>query len=208
MSTVITYDPLTTRRDATIGSYIKVYDDILTKEECEYIISEYKNSSEWMKGKTGDDISGHPIDSFRNCDVIGMSVKEIIDANYETRKKIDDLIFNNSGRVMNKYIRDFPDNNFVHFVDSDSGYDLLRYTEGGFYKQHVDNGKKTKLRALSMSINLNDDYDGGEFAFFNREIIIRTKPGSAILFPSNFMYPHEIMPVTKGTRYSIITWFT
>ena len=31
--------------------------------------------------------------------------------------------------------------------------------------------------------------------------------GDAIMFPSNFMYPHEIMPVTKGTRYSAITWF-
>jgi hypothetical protein len=207
MSTVITYDPLTTKRDATIGSYIKVYDDIFTKDECEYIISEYKNSSEWTKGRTGDDNPDRPLDSFRNCDIIGMSVKEIIDANYETRKKIDDLIFNNAGRAMHKYIEDFPDNNFVRFINSDSGYELLRYTEGGFYKQHVDNGKKVNLRVLSMSINLNDDYDGGEFAFFNRELIIKTKPGSVILFPSNFMYPHEITPVTKGTRYSIITWF-
>ena len=28
-----------------------------------------------------------------------------------------------------------------------------------------------------------------------------------VMFPSTFMYPHEVMPVTKGTRYSIITWF-
>lgn len=193
--------------DTPIGRYIKVYDDILTKEECEHIISEYKNSSEWTNGRLGDDSLDCPIHSFRNCDVIGMSIKEIIDVKYETRKKIDDLIFNNAGRAVHRYIEDFPDNNFVHFINSDSGYDLLRYNEGGFYKQHVDNGKRTKLRALSMSFNLNDDYVGGEFAFFNREIKIRTKPGSVILFPSNFMYPHEIMPVIKGTRYSVITWF-
>ena len=36
---------------------------------------------------------------------------------------------------------------------------------------------------------------------------IKLKKGDAIMFPSNFMYPHEIMPVTQGTRYSIITWF-
>ena len=28
------------------------------------------------------------------------------------------------------------------------------------------------------------------------------------VFPSNFLYPHEIKPVTKGTRYSVIVWFS
>ena len=35
----------------------------------------------------------------------------------------------------------------------------------------------------------------------------KLEKGDALMFPSNFMYPHEVMPVTKGTRYSIITWF-
>ena len=26
------------------------------------------------------------------------------------------------------------------------------------------------------------------------------------MFPSSFMYPHEVMPVTKGTRYSLVVW--
>jgi len=189
--------------NTAVGDYIKVYDDILTKEECEYILSEYKNSKEWqagtIRGENRNDLS------FRNCHVIGMSIKEIIDANYETRKKIDDLVCSRAGRSLHKYIEDFPDNNFLQYINSDSGYELLRYNEGGFYKQHTDLG--TKARTLSLSFSLNDDYTGGEFAFFDRQIKIKTKPGSVILFPSNFMYPHEIMPVTKGTRYSIITWF-
>jgi len=60
---------------------------------------------------------------------------------------------------------------------------------------------------VSCSFALNDDFGGGEFAFFDRELIYNLKKGSVIMFPSNFMYPHEIMPVIKGTRYSIITWF-
>jgi hypothetical protein len=27
------------------------------------------------------------------------------------------------------------------------------------------------------------------------------------MFPSNFLYPHSVLPVTEGTRYSIVTWF-
>lgn len=47
----------------------------------------------------------------------------------------------------------------------------------------------------------------GEFAFFDREIIIKGSKGSIVMFPSNFMFPHEIMPVISGIRYSIITWY-
>jgi predicted 2-oxoglutarate/Fe(II)-dependent dioxygenase YbiX len=54
---------------------------------------------------------------------------------------------------------------------------------------------------------LNDDFEGGEFVFFNKELKYKLEKGDAIMFPSNFMYPHEVMPVTQGTRYSIITWF-
>ncbi len=190
--------------NVAVGNYIKVYDDILTKEECEYILSEYKNSPGWRTGTIGGS-SNLQDRSFRNCDTIGMSVKEIINANYEPRKKIDDLVCKNAGRSLHKYIEDFPDNPFLQQINSDSGYELLRYNEGGFYKQHTDVGNKA--RAISLSFSLNDDYAGGEFAFFDRETKIKTRPGSVILFPSNFMYPHEIMPVTKGTRYSIITWF-
>jgi predicted 2-oxoglutarate/Fe(II)-dependent dioxygenase YbiX len=91
-------------------------------------------------------------------------------------------------------------------IEQDSGYELLRYKEGQFYIQHTDSFKDCP-RAVSCSFALNDDYEGGEFAFFDRELVYNLKKGSCIMFPSNFMYPHEIMPTTSGTRYSIITWF-
>ncbi len=34
------------------------------------------------------------------------------------------------------------------------------------------------------------------------------KTGDMIIFPSNFLYPHQVMPVTKGERYSIVSWLT
>ena len=30
--------------------------------------------------------------------------------------------------------------------------------------------------------------------------------GTILFFPSNFMYPHIIKTITKGTRYSIVSW--
>ena len=83
----------------------------------------------------------------------------------------------------------------------------MKYDVGGYYIQHTVSFY-SNLRTISISFNLNDNYIGGELAFFDGEIQIRTAPGSVAVFSSNFMYPHEIMPVIQGTRYSIVTWFT
>jgi predicted 2-oxoglutarate/Fe(II)-dependent dioxygenase YbiX len=35
---------------------------------------------------------------------------------------------------------------------------------------------------------------------------IKFKTGDLLIFPSNFLYPHRVEPVTKGVRYSFISW--
>tara|TARA_Y100000385_G_C12957217_1_gene578081 strand:+ start:200 stop:745 length:546 start_codon:yes stop_codon:yes gene_type:complete len=87
--------------------------------------------------------------------------------------------------------------------------DLLKYSPGGKYDVHTDHFT-TSIRALSIIINLNDNYEGGDLVFTNQKEkeIKRLKlgKGSIVFFPSNFMYPHSIQPITKGTRYSIVAW--
>ena len=63
-----------------------------------------------------------------------------------------------------------------------------------------------KTRKLSMTIVLNNDYEGGEFQFFNyKDQLIKEKKGTVIVFPSYMV--HRVRPVTKGTRYSLVVWF-
>ena len=57
----------------------------------------------------------------------------------------------------------------------------------------------------SLTINLNDNYEGGEFIMFDNHEI-KFKQGDLIIFPSNFLYPHKVEPVIKGTRYSFVSW--
>ena len=87
--------------------------------------------------------------------------------------------------------------------------DLLKYTVGGKYEIHTDHYTTTN-RHLSIIMNLNDNYEGGDLIFTNQKNkeIKRLKlgKGSIVFFPSNFMYPHSIQPITKGTRYSIVSW--
>jgi len=183
----------------TLQDFVKVYYNIVSEELCDKILNEYKNSSEWNLTRVGD---GAVNQNIRNCSVVQISDPKIIDNNFEIRKFIDVELHQQLLEVVKKYSQEFS-----HFCPSiDTGYDLLRYETGQFYTQHTDSFQQQQ-RSVSCSLLINDDYDGGEFAFFDREIMIRAPKGSVIVFPSNFMYPHEIMPVTSGTRYSIITWY-
>ena len=87
--------------------------------------------------------------------------------------------------------------------------DLLKYNPGGKYDVHTDH-YTTLPRHLSIIINLNNNYEGGDLIFTDQKEkeIKRFKldKGSIVFFPSNFMYPHSIEPITKGTRYSIVSW--
>tara|TARA_Y100000114_G_scaffold100616_1_gene93725 strand:- start:176 stop:736 length:561 start_codon:yes stop_codon:yes gene_type:complete len=87
--------------------------------------------------------------------------------------------------------------------------DLLKYSVGGKYEVHTDHFSDV-ARHLSIIINLNDNYEGGDLIFTDqkqKEVKrLKLSKGSVVFFPSNFMYPHGIQPITKGTRYSIVAW--
>lgn len=183
----------------TLEQYIHVFNDILPEELCDQVLNEYKTSDEWINTQIGAE--GTVDKSIRNCKEIYLSSEQILEKNYEVRKEIDELIHKSVSKVISKYIEIHKD----FSIDIDTGYNLLKYDEGEFYIEHIDSFKNQQ-RSLSCSLQLNDNYAGGEFAFFGKDVIIKSKKGSAIVFPSNFMYPHEIMPVIQGTRYSIITW--
>lgn len=186
--------------ETTLKEFIHVIDDVLPKELCDKILKEYSNSNHWSGAEIGD--RNNPLNtSIRNCKIISISSQDILKENYDYRKQLDSEIYDRVSYAVAKYSEIHPD----FFIDVDTGYELLKYEEGNFYKKHTDSFKEQQ-RSISCSIQLNDDYYGGEFAFFDRDLIIRASAGSAVMFPSNFMFPHEIMPVTQGTRYSIITW--
>lgn len=98
-----------------------------------------------------------------------------------------------------------------------NGYDSFQYTtydSNGRYDWHTDIsfGEKfvndSEPRKLSLSLVLNDDFEGGEFQINNGKeetpIIVPMHKGRVVLFPS-FMI-HRVTPVTKGIRKSLVVW--
>ena len=170
-----------------IQDYIKCYAKIIGKELCEEII---ETSGDFQRSTVRDG----DVTQYRNC--------------YESKlnKKFDGSIYESVGKILQQYQEDFTYFS-TGLTTEDTGYQHLLYkgSEKGEYRSHVDHFD-LQPRVLSCSIILNDNYEGGDFSFFEGEHIIKKQAGSAVVFPSNFCFPHAITAITKGNRHSIITW--
>ena len=100
---------------------------------------------------------------------------------------------------------------YIKTVHNCCGIRLNRYSAGTMMRPHIDHihslfdGHQKGIPVLSMIGVLNDDYEGGELTFFE-DHKIKTRTGDIIIFPSCFLYPHTIEEITKGTRYSFVSW--
>lgn len=76
--------------------------------------------------------------------------------------------------------------------------------DGGHFSPHRDNTTSgTAHRRFAVSINLNDDFDGGEVGF--PEYGPRTykaPPGGAVVFSCSLL--HRVSKVTRGRRYAFL----
>ena len=182
-----------------LSDYIMVVPDVVGTKLCQQIIGEFVDENEWLASAIG---TGRVDTTIRNVQTIILSYPHVVAVNPLARKEIDDALYVCAAKAISAYNEKFP----LARVEEDSGYELLRYGVGQFYTEHVDSCK-ARPREVSCSFSLNDDYEGGEWKFFGGEYVVKVPKGGAILFPSNFMYPHQIAPVTSGVRYSVITWF-
>ena len=90
----------------------------------------------------------------------------------------------------------------------------LQFTEynapSGHYEKHIDIAYYGTIRKLSFSLQLSDpkDYEGGELHLHLGKTpeVMKKEQGALVLFPSATL--HEVTPVAKGTRYSLVGWIT
>jgi len=83
---------------------------------------------------------------------------------------------------------------------------LLRYEEGNKFHNHIDDHPQFP-RIVSLSMFLNDDFEGGELEFKEFNIKIKPEAGEIVLFSSGFPYMHQVNSVTKGIRYAVVKWY-
>lgn len=91
------------------------------------------------------------------------------------------------------------------------GLQFTKYeSPSGHYGAHIDKSFNGIVRKLSISVQLSDpqDYEGGDLVvtISGSEDVLPKEKGKLIAFPSYVL--HQVKPVTKGTRYSLVAWVT
>jgi predicted 2-oxoglutarate/Fe(II)-dependent dioxygenase YbiX len=183
-----------------LENYVKKYSNFLDKKFCNETIKQIKNLK-WEEHKF--------YDSKENISV-NVSKHQELENLFDPQNKNTDIIMKKIWLILKKYTEEL---NF-HWFNSWNGYTRIRYNKYSFNKkmaEHCDHihsmfdGNTKGIPILSVLGILNDDYKGGEFVMFkNKKIIL--KQGDLLIFPSIFLYPHRVEPVTKGVRYSFISW--
>lgn len=179
---------------------LKDYIQILELSDLSDLYSECKNNEEYMQPAVT--MSGHT--DHRQCYELFL-----IPAAYEhfpaELKKIYDKCDKLFDFIIEQYTAKFPYCKKTLSVKH-AGFHILKYNPGNFYKEHVDDFREMAYRRLSVSIGLNSDFTGGEFAFFGGQELYSLGKNQALIFPSSWQYPHQILPVKTGERWSIVFW--
>ena len=86
---------------------------------------------------------------------------------------------------------------------------VLQYEKTQEYRFHHDVADDRDLkeyhRQISVIVYLTDGFTGGGTAFTHTTY--KPKPGYALIFPSNWCYPHAGEPVESGIKRVAVTWY-
>ena len=186
--------------------YIVQIPKLIPSEVCKKIISYFDKDLEdaRVSGGLPDGVTNKKL---RNCTKshiypdLKKSFGQTLSLNYLQSKIVE------ATNVYHKQFSYNPNSKFEHLTQ----IDFLKYENNGIetgYKWHADVGRFCAERACTISISLNNNYQGGAFKLMvdNQEVTYVQNEGDCLMFPSNFMFPHQVEPISKGTRYALVAW--
>ena len=173
---------------------VLILPDVFEQEFCQRLIALYE--------ETGGQESGFMRE-------VGGKTVEIRDAKHKIRRDVlieDEAIIRQTQARVQRRIA--PEIRKVHQFDATrmERYLIACYAaeEQGHFRAHRDNTTKgTAHRRFAVSINLNDDFDGGEIGFpeYGRKGF-KLPAGTACVFSCSLL--HQVSPVTRGKRYAFL----
>lgn len=183
-----------------LSDYLKVYENFIDADVCASAV-EKLNKAQWATHQFYEPQTG----VYRSYDhELSVSHDEISEKDILNKQVWD---------VLQKYIvEDMKDTR--EWFNGWNGYSFVRFnrydptTQMKLHCDHIHSlfdGERKGIPILTVLGSLNNDYTGGELMMWDDEVI-SLPAGSVAVFPSNFLYPHEVRPVKSGIRYSFVSW--
>lgn len=188
-----------------LGNGIFIYHNVLKEDlniinRLEEVVSDNENPYNYAEAMVG---YGMKMPEYRDCFDIKFKKTDIehdtSDASLKLQSLWEDVHF-----AKLQAVKDYTKRHNIGELRYWEALNFIKYGPGQHFQEHTDHGFSYNC-VVSMVGYVNDDYEGGEIFFRMQNIQVKPKAGDLFIFPSNYMYPHRAMPVTSGTKYSIVT---
>ncbi len=185
---------------ATMHAPVLQVPAVLSREECGQLIRQFEKEEPLMiRPPRSGELPGNykiPVYEHNRQDRIDQIIKD-----QQTLGFLDERIW---GRVVPMVKKAF-----AYEITRREDLHVARYVgaRGGNTMGHRDNvSNATAYRRFALSLNLNDDYEGGEVVFKEYgDQRYKSVAGTALVFSSALL--HEVLETTQGTRYTLISHF-
>jgi hypothetical protein len=182
----------------SLKDYIKVYKNAISEEICKKTLEDLKNAK----------FNSH---TFYNSFTNTYYQNENEPLNSFDVLSTDKILGQTIWEKLNDYY--FKDINHSWFGgwNGFSNLKYIKYNENYEMSLHWDciytlfDGERKGIPTLTVLGLLNDDFEGGDFIMFEN-MKIKLEKGDLLIFPSTFLYPHKVNKITKGSRYTFISW--
>ena len=194
--------------EKNIESYVRIKPNFLNKKFCQNTIKNLNRLNVWKKHdwKKYEPQQEQEHVSFSPS---GENEPEVITREIPLND-INDFLVPKITKVIEEYINNLKFE-WYNSIQASTNLKFIKYSPNQTMKVHCDHihdifdGTNKGIPILSIIGLLNDDYEGGNLVMFGDKKI-NIKEGDLIIFPSLFLFPHEIEPITKCIRYSYIVW--
>jgi|TARA_R100001224_G_scaffold100329_1_gene71475 hypothetical protein len=191
-------------KTVNIKNFIGVYDNYITKEECNKAIKLFENQNKF--NNTVNRIGSEKSSILTKQDQQFFAFGNNVDVWWEELKP---MMFN----------FDLAWKHYIKNVGADDAYNggPFYYTSlkiqktlptEGYHVWHVEHGKgfQNEPRAFVFSVYLNNVEDGGETEFLHFSKRVKPKTGRIVIWPAAFPYLHRGNPPLSGEKYILTSW--
>tara|TARA_R100001129_G_scaffold42110_1_gene28942 strand:+ start:2467 stop:3078 length:612 start_codon:yes stop_codon:yes gene_type:complete len=196
-------------RNVNINNFIGVYDNYITKQQCDMAIKLYQEQDNFKK-------------TFSRISTEDQSILQKQDQQYfahggniEVWWKSLDTLLANFYTAWQHYLKNTgADGAYDSVGKNPFHYSSVKIQKTlpteGYHIWHIEHnrGFENESRAFVYSIFLNDVEEGGETEFLHFSKRVKPKTGRIVIWPAGFPYLHRGNPPLSGEKYLLTSWMT
>ena len=191
-------------RTVNITNFIGVYDNYITKEECNKAIQLYEAENKFNNTVNRLAFESAPV--LQKQDQQFFAGSNNIDVWWNDLKSLI-LNFDMALKHYEQNVGACASYNVEEFKYTQLKIQKTLPTEG-YHIWHIEHqkGYDSEARAFVYSIYLNDVEEGGETEFLHFSKRIKPKAGRIVIWPAAFPYVHRGNPPLSGEKYILTSW--